>query len=364
MHRAALAGLVAVTVLLASFSGVAVGQSPGAVQAQAGDPVDCSYPVSATDATGEEVTVEDEPERVVVVGPSAAQVMWEIGAQGKVVGMPVGQYTSYLEGSASKTNVVDSRLQPVRERVVGLEPDLVLAPNIVQNDTVENLRSAGLTVYRFEAATSFEDVTAKTELTGRLVGEFESAAQVAAQTRATVSAVEEAVADAERPRVYYPLGGGFTAGNNTFVNDIIESAGATNIAADSIEGYKPISSEVVAEADPQWLLLTGDSPVPSNAAVNGSTAVERDQVIRANANYLNQPGPRTTQVLRTLAEAFHPDAASQVDFDDVEATEPTTCGGSDGTTDAETAGSVGPGFTAGLALVAVVVLGLLARRQR
>jgi iron complex transport system substrate-binding protein len=362
MHRSAIAGIVALTVLLASFSGVAVGQSPQGVQAQTGD-ADCTFPVSATDATGEEVTIEEEPERVVVVGPSAAQVMWEIGAQDKVVGMPVGQYTSYLEGSESKTDVVDSRLQPVREKVVGLEPDLVLAPNIVQNDTIENLRNAGLTVYRFEGATSFADVTAKTELTGRLVGEFESAAEVAAETRGTVSAVQEAVDGEQRPRMYYPLGGGFTAGNNTFINDIIESAGATNIAAESIEGYKPISPEVVANADPQWLLLTGNSPVPSNAAVNGSTAVEENQILRVNANYINQPGPRTTQVLRTVSETLHPDAVSQIDFDNVETPEPTTCADSGSGDDAETASATGPGFTAGLALLAVIVLGLFARRQ-
>jgi iron complex transport system substrate-binding protein len=361
MHRSVVAGIVTLTVLLASFSGVAAGQSP-AVQAQTGT-VDCTFPVSATDATGEQVTVEEEPERVVVIGPSAAQVMWEIGAQDKVVGMPVGQYTSYLEGSESKTEVTDSRLQPVRERVVGLEPDLVLAPNIVQNDTVENLRNAGLTVYRFEGATSFDDVTAKTELTGRLVGEFESAAQVAAQTRGTVSAVEEAVEGQERPRAYYPLGGGYTAGNNTFINDIIQSAGATNIAAESIEGYKPISSEVVAQADPQWLLLTGNSPVPSNAALNGTTAVEQDQIIRVDANYLNQPGPRTTQVLRTVAETLHPEAVEDIDFSNVDTPEPTTCGGTESDDATETASANGPGFTAGLALVAVVVLGLFARRQ-
>jgi iron complex transport system substrate-binding protein len=363
MQRTAIAGLVAATVLLASFSGVAVGQSQG-VQAQAGGSVDCSFPVSATDATGEQVTVDAEPERVVVLGPSAAQVMWEIDAQAKVVGMPVGQYTSYLEGSASKTNVVDSRLQPVRETVVGLDPDLVLAPNTIDNDTVENLRNAGLTVYRFEGATSFNDVTAKTELTGRLVGEFESAAAVAAQTRGTVSAVEEAVADTERPRVYYPLGGGFTAGNNTFINDIIESAGATNVAADPIEGYKPISSEVVAQADPQWLLLTGDSPAPSNAAVNGSTAVTQNQILRANANYLNQPGPRTTQVLRTLVERLHPDAASGVEFDNIEPATRATCSSAGGDADTETPGATGPGFTPAVALIAAVVLGLVARRQR
>ncbi|WP_302081249.1 PGF-CTERM-anchored ABC transporter substrate-binding protein [Salinibaculum rarum] len=362
MHRQVVTAVVAVTVLLASFSGVAVGQAPQ-VTAQSDGAVDCEYPVSATDATGAEVTVDEEPDRVVVIGPSAAQVMWEIGAQDKVVGMPVGQYTSYLEGSESKTNVVDNRLQPVREKVVGLNPDLVLAPNIVNNETVNNLRDAGLTVYRFEAATSFDDVTAKTELTGRLVGEFESAAQVSAETQATVDAVRAGVDGEERPRVYYPLGDGYTAGNNTFINDIINSAGGDNIAADVIDGYvPPISAEVVADRDPQWLVVQEGSPVPSNEAVNGSTAVRENQIVRVNGNYINQPGPRTTLVLRTLAEAFHPDAYEQIDFENVETPDPTTCG-ADETPDSESASANGPGFGVGVAVIAMLVAGLLAGRR-
>lgn len=360
MRKTLVIALVVLASIVAVPGSAAVGSGPDAAQTQGG--VDCEFPVSATDATGTEVTVEEEPERVVVLAPSAAQVMWEIGAQEKVVGMPVNQYTAYLERSESKTNVVDAELQPVNEKVVGLEPDLVLAPNIIQNDTVESLRDAGLTVYRFEDAKSFEDVTAKTELTGRLVGEFESAARVAAETRGTVRAVEDAVEGQERPRVYYPLGGGFTAGSNTFIDDIITSAGAENIAAEPIDGYAPISAEVVADSDPEWLVIQEGFPVPANEGVNGTTAVRENQIVRVNPNYINQAGPRTTGVLRTLAQQFHPEAYDQIDFENVETPEPTQCGGSGSPTETEAASAVGDGFTAGVALAAVAVLVALGRR--
>lgn len=359
MRKTLVIALVVLASIVAVPGSAAVGSGPDAAQTQGG--VDCEFPVSATDATGTEVTVEEEPERVVVLRPSAAQVMWEIGAQEKVVGMPVNQYTAYLDGRESKTNIV-SNGEIVREEVVGLEPDLVLAPNIVQNDTVENLRDAGLTVYRFEGAKSFEDVTAKTELTGRLVGEFESAARVAAETRGTVRAVEDAVEGQERPRVYYPLGGGFTAGSNTFIDDIIASAGAENIAAGPVDGYAPISAEVVADSDPEWLVIQEGFPVPANEGVNGTTAVRENQIVRGNPNYINQAGPRTTEVLRTLAQQFHPEAYDQIDFENVETPEPTQCGGSGSPTETEAASAVGDGFTAGVALAAVAVLVALGRR--
>jgi iron complex transport system substrate-binding protein len=136
--------------------------------------------------------------------------------------------------------------------------------------------------------------------------------------------------------------------------------------------------------------------------VNRSTAVQNDQVLSVNANYLNQPGPRTLGPLVAMAEAFHPDAMADVDTENVEALDPTECraaggstaspadgspsdpaGGSGETagstvdvtgsvtaslqssdpTPTSTAGDTGTGFTAGMVVLAVAVLALAARRE-
>jgi iron complex transport system substrate-binding protein len=293
---------------------VAASVSAAPAVAQEGT-VDCSFPVSATDATGTEVTVGEEPQRVVVLGPSTAQTTWEIGAEGKVVGMPVNRFTAYLNGSESRTDVVDERGQPVAEAVVGTEPDLVLAPNIIGEEAIAGLRDAGLTVYKFRAADSLSDVANKTRTTGRLVGAFGSATRVAANTEARIDAVRAAVADREKPTVFYPLGGGFTAGPRTFVGDVLSTAGGNNVATRAnISTYAAISQEVLAATTVDWIVTTGDSPLPSNTAINNSRAVARDQVVRVNANYFNQPGPRVVGPLGEIASAFHPEAMDGVDL--------------------------------------------------
>ena len=65
----------------------------------------CSFPTTATDATGTEVTVEGEPEEVVALGASTAQTLWEIGAREKVTGMPVDSTTASLAGSENRTGI-------------------------------------------------------------------------------------------------------------------------------------------------------------------------------------------------------------------------------------------------------------------
>ena len=374
--------VVATVVLVLFLSALSLPAGP-AGSALAQEPVDCSFPVTASDATGAEVTVPDAPDRVVVLGPSAAQQVWAIGADDRVVGMPVNEYTAYLDGRGEIEHVVGEDGQPVQEAVVGLEPDLVLAPNIVDNETVTALRNAGLTVYRYGEARSLADVTAEIETTGLLLGEFEAAARTSAEMQGTVEAIRTAVADADRPRVYYDLGGGWTAGERTFINDVIKTAGGRNIAAEAgIDRYATISPEIIAEQDPAVIVTHEGRSLPTGAAINNSTAMREGNVVRLDANFINQPGPRNVVPLERLASALHPDAMANASVEGAEMPAPARCAGavatdgdSDGTTAADgttptptgaqtTEGAAGPGFTATPALLALLLVGAMHRRRR
>ncbi|MFB6132296.1 MAG: PGF-CTERM-anchored ABC transporter substrate-binding protein [Halanaeroarchaeum sp.] len=301
-----LLGLVATLVGAGVTPGVAAGAN--ADQAGATQPDTCDFPIESTDATGTAVTVENEPETVVTLGPSAAQTMWEIGAREKVIG--VSQYAKYLEGAESRTNVSGAARSYVDvETVVALEPDLVLAPNIIPDETVAKLRSTGLTVYKFERATSLHAVVEKTRLIGRLTGACAGADERATEMNRTIAAVRDAVANADRPRVLYMMGGGYTAGEGTFIDAIIEAAGGTNVAAEAgIEGYGTISAEVVAKRDPAWIVVSSGAPtVPQGEAFEESTAYREGNVFVVDANYINQPAPRTVRVVERMAATFHPD---------------------------------------------------------
>ena len=87
MTRRIAAVLVAVVVL------ATVGATPAASLASPAESVDesapvaqCGFPVSMTDATGTKVTVEQEPQRVVTLGPAAAQTLVEIAGSLRAAG--------------------------------------------------------------------------------------------------------------------------------------------------------------------------------------------------------------------------------------------------------------------------------------
>mgnify|MGYP000235723360 CR=1 FL=1 len=297
MHRRSSAFVIAL--LLAAALGPA---GTSLATAQSG----CGFPFASTDATATNVTVQAEPQEIVTLNPSAAQTMWEIGAKEKVVG--ISGFASYLDGAENRTNVYPTTSTSVNvEKVVNESPDLVLAPNTIPNATVDQLRTAGLTVYKFETATDTAFIVEKTRHTGRLVGECEGANDRADQFQDELDTISDATDGVDRPRVLYTFFG-FTAGEDTFIDTIITTAGGTNVATEAgISGYKQYSEEIVVQRDPEWIMLNSDDPnVPDTAAFDGTTAVQEGNNVTVDANYVSQPAPRIIQPILTLVQALHP----------------------------------------------------------
>jgi len=373
---AAVGGVVAdgSTVSVASDSTVA-GGSP-AVQPE------CEYPLEVTDATGETVVIEEPPEEVVVTAPNVAQHIWEFGAAEKVTGMPVSPFTAYLNGSEERTNVLGEQGSVIQETVVDLEPDLVLAPNVTFAEDIQGLRDAGLTVYHYPLATDLETVSEQVGTTGQLLGECEAAGEVVTEMQGTITTIEQAVEGEDRPTVYYDLGFPFTVGNNTVEHDIITTAGGENLAAEYGGRYFQISEEVLASEDPEWIIIPQGAELPDVAGIQESTAVQEDQIIEVNSNFISQHGPRNVVPLQQMAEAFHPEAMAQAQATPTPTETPTatptetemdptpTETEMDATpTDAEETETPsddddGAGFAVGAALAAIAALGVIAKRRR
>jgi iron complex transport system substrate-binding protein len=397
----------AAMVLLVVIAGIGpAAATPAELGTQPAQTATCSFPVTATDATGTEVTVEDEPERVVTLQPSAAQTLWEIGAREKVVG--VSQYASFLEGADTRTNISGAGQQFVNvEAVVGLEPDLVLAPNTIPNATVETLRSAGVTVFKFDFANSFSDIYSKTNQTGQLVGACDGADRIVGAMQTRVETIRQVVQNESAPSALYLQTGSFVPGNGTFIGDVLTTGGAANLAASTgIQGYQAISAEVVANRSPEWILTSNRSVIPDGEPWASTTAVQQNQTLVVNPDYISQPAPRVILPLTEIARTLHPEAmqsatlnetpigpanlsanattAQPVAADGGNASATTASGtataaaadgettaaasggaatdGATGTAAGTTSSGSGPGFGVGVAVVAVVGAALLVRR--
>ncbi|NUC72062.1 ABC transporter substrate-binding protein [Haloterrigena sp. SYSU A558-1] len=356
--RTVLSVFVVMLVATAAFAPAAVaGSSATAVgtdgtSAQQDADLDCEYPIELTDATGETVTIDEPPEEIVALQPSDAQTTYAIGAEDKVVGMPISQYTDYLEVEDHATDISEDDGSSVdTEQVIDLEPDVVIAANtaLYQEGLIEQLRDeAGLTVYVVDEATSIDDVYDNVAVTGQLAGECEGANDTIEEMAERLDDVEP---DAdESPTAYYAMGDdGTTAGPGTFNHDVLEAAGLENIAEEAgVEGWGEIDPESVVDADPDLIVYPDyqdEPPVPD--AVESTTAYQNGNTVAVNDNFMNQPGPMIVETVETLAQAAEEQAAEEEDETSADGEEDTI-----------------PGFGAPVAVAAALAgVGILARRR-
>jgi len=365
-HFVTAMAVLVTTALVGGVAGTAAGAQPGIEHANAQPPTlhqadgpnlhqtdgatACEFPVEVTDATGTTITLDEPPERITTTNPSAAQTLWEFGAQDRVVGLT--EYALYLDGADEKTDVSAEGLGVSIERVVNTDPDLVLAPN-ASADQVQDLREQGLTVYHFPEATDVDDIAEKTETIGRIVGECEAAADTNAEMNDAVAAAEDRTADGDRPAALYPLGDGFVAAGDTFIDEIMIVGGVDNVAAAEHEGYPQLSNEVILEADPEVLIVTDpEAPILDEEPYASTTAGIEENYVVLNVNYLNQPAPRSViESVETLSVA-------------VEELQTSEEGNGDGAAeDGSETSAEAPGFGVVAAALALFAAALLARRD-
>jgi iron complex transport system substrate-binding protein len=342
--------LILLVVLLAvgpALAGAAAVDDPAVGPAQVSDEQTCEFPVEVEDATGETIVIEEEPARVVTLQANAAQHMWSIGAKDKVVGMPVQNYTGYLNGSEDRTGILavgDSGfLSPDIEQVIELEPDLVLAPDIT-GDTAADLRAAGITVYQYPAISTFEQMYSVVEDVGKLVGACEAAPETTTAVEETVDTIGQAVEDQPAPDVYYEFSQ-FTAAPGAIEHEVITRAGGNNIVRedDFDRNYGQLSDELIIQRDPEFLILQEGAPIPDSEAIRQTTAVQEDQIIRINPDFMSQHGPRTVEPLQTIAEGLFPEAVAEATNDTASADESTAGSDSDSNSTSEGSDSTSEG---------------------
>ncbi|AGB37519.1 PGF-CTERM-anchored ABC transporter substrate-binding protein [Natronococcus occultus] len=370
--RKSLIVFVAMFTALAAFAPAAAGGGMADVTQE--EPT-CEFPFEGEDATGETVTVEEEPDSVVALQPSDAQVMHEIGAEEKLDGMPVGEYTDYLGADEELDITEDDGVTPVTEEVIDRDPDVVLAANALEgDDLIDQLRDAGLDVYVFPTEDSLDGVAENVRLTGEIVGECDGAEDALEEFEERLETIEATVEDEEQPLAYYEMGDGFTAGEGTFQDELITTAGVDNLGAEAgIEGWAEISEEVVVEEDPEWIIYGeswGDEP-PVSEAVMGTTAYQNEQFVAVNDQFMSQPGPLVVEAIEEIVAEVHPEAYAEAvdetedetdDADEADADDTAADDANEPADDAEDDSIPGFGVPAVVAAL-VAVLAVLARRR-
>ncbi|GAA5160282.1 ABC transporter substrate-binding protein [Ornithinimicrobium tianjinense] len=326
MHRPARTLAVAVTavltVALSACGGDGSGSTSGADATTANDDAttssspapaagEATFPVTV-DAENGEVTIEQRPERIVSLSPSATEILFAIGAGDQVIA--ADQFSTYPE-EAPATDL--SGFDPNVEAVVGYEPDLVVVSNDA-NDLVASLGELDIPVLVQGAPMDVESGYDLVAGLGQATGHVDETAEVVATMRAEMEEAFAAAPDAEGIRVYHELDDTFfSAASSSFIGSIYKEMGAVNIADEADTegtGYPQLTEEAVVEANPQLIVITDQvaytaEDVAARPGWDEIDAVKNGNIVTVDADIASRWGPRLPQLVASIADALTKAAA-------------------------------------------------------
>ncbi|QPC45825.1 ABC transporter substrate-binding protein [Mangrovibacillus cuniculi] len=271
-----------------------------------------SFPLTVTDALGNEVTLEEDPGRIVSLVPSNTEILFAVGAGDEVVG--VGDADNYPEEVKSIDKIGGLELNV--EKIISLTPDLVIAHEMVAGTfegALEQLRNAGITVYTVNDAISIRDVQDTIIDIGKLTAEEENAKEVVSNMNVKIENLRVKTASVETKKsVYVEIDSSpFSVGSGTLMDNMLKEINATNVLGDQ-EGWIQVDPESIVSLNPEVILSTyGEESVAQIKDRNGwntVTAVETNQVAAIDGDIATRPGPRLVDALELFAKAIYPDA--------------------------------------------------------
>ena len=273
-------------------------------------------PGTYTDDMGREVSIDEIPQRIVSHVPPITETLFVLGLRERVVG--VSDYCDYPEEAKLKPSV-GNYFNPSIERIVELEPDLVLTDghshNIKQLDELEPPIT-----YMVIDPKDIEGIFKDLELLGKVTGTEREAQKLIRDMKKDMADVLNRVKGAPRVRVLYIIdatdpSNPWTAGPGSFVDALITMAGGENVAAQAQGAWVKFSIEAIVDSDPEIIILpakhgtafTSPEVLKGYSAWRGITAVKQDSIRIIDGDLVEGYGPRIIQGLEEIAKIIHPE---------------------------------------------------------
>ncbi|MDP2209231.1 MAG: cobalamin-binding protein [Bacteroidota bacterium] len=261
------------------------------------------------DDLGREVLIKEKPNRIISLAPNITEILFALD-NGKTLSA-VTDYCDYPSAVSSKPSI-GGMIAPNFEKISEIKPDLILMTVEGNNQTDFNkLLSLGYTVYVLKPK-NVEGIFKSILDLGRIISAEGSANQLIIEMRKKQSVIMNGSIQKSKPKVFIvislqPL---ISAGRETFINELITSAGGINIAAESPLQYPIINREEVLKQNPDVIIVMSDVVKSIEDVVTHfpewkkTEAFKKQKIKIIDADILSRPGPRIIDGLKMIASVI------------------------------------------------------------
>lgn len=276
---------------------------------------------AATDRAGNEIQLPENPIRVISMNTAISQVMEDLGLIDRIIACD--SYSPFYIPALAALPQFDM-MAPDAEQIAALEPDLVLvtAMSFVEGDNpYQSLIDMGVCVAVIPSSSSIAEIKEDILFVASLFG-MDAAGQAMVdgmQTRIDeIAAIGATIA--EKKSVFFEIGALpylYSFGTGTFLDEMIEIIGATNVMGDQ-ESWISVAEESAVAADPDVIITSVDyieDPLAEILARPGwenVAAIQNGAVYKIDTGASTLPNQHVVDALIEMALAVYPDAYAEL----------------------------------------------------
>jgi iron complex transport system substrate-binding protein len=252
------------------------------------------------------------PQRIVSVAPGITEILFALGAGDRVVG--VSDYCNYPEAAKSKRKV-GGYMTPSLEAILALRPDQVFMIN-QRPDVAQKLRQSRIDVVELDVDSLSGIYNSIQTIAGKI--------GAPARGQSLIQSIQKQLHDSataanshKKPRVLFIVGHSpgtlsdlIAVGRGSYLNELMQLAGAENIFAGAPAPYPKVNMEEIIRRNPDVIIDMGNNEMVTNSQKEAVKqlwnkypflrAVQRQTVFPVSEDYFVTASPRVVQAVRHI----------------------------------------------------------------
>lgn len=258
-------------------------------------------------------------QRIITAGSAITETVCALGDCSKIVG---SDKTSTYPESIQNLPSIGYRNGINAEGIISLKPTLIIAEkDYVKDEVLAQLAASGIKLLIIDRKLNVAD-------TKKFITQIAAELNRQAEGKKLIASIDADIAEANallkkttlKPKVsgIYNRGSSTMslAGKETF-SEILKYVGAENVFA-SVEGYKPLNTEALIAANPEYLLTTtygleslgGVENFLKIPGVAQTIAGKKRQIVSLDSLMLTNFGPRVGKAIQELVRLIHPELST------------------------------------------------------
>jgi iron complex transport system substrate-binding protein len=194
----------------------------------------------------------DKPQRIVSLNVCADQYLLGLVEPNRIVALSEDAANPQISLQHEKAQGIHTT-RGTAEEILLLKPDLVIANKWRGAKTTEILRQSGIPVLMLALPVTYEQIEAETRKVADALGEGEKGEALLTDLKKIMSVAPPE----DGPLAAYFMPGGYSAGQNTFVETVLHAAGYRNLASElGLTGWSSLSLEELVLKKPDVLVMS------------------------------------------------------------------------------------------------------------